>query len=277
MSGGLKYSVLMSVYDGEKPEFLRESIQSMLNQTVATDDFVLICDGALRDDLNKVINEMQKKMAQKMRVFRLPENRGLGSALKFGVEKCKNELIARMDSDDLSVKDRIENQLAVFDKMDVDVVGSNVVEYDEQMQKKCGVRSVPEANVDIVKYAKRRNPMNHVTVCFRKSAVLAVGNYEQMQYFEDYYLWARMIKNGFKFYNIQKSLVKVRGGSSMIKRRGGVKYIIATARFQNALRRSGVISCFDEIMNIIVRSAVSLCPRTLRSVFYAKMLRSNDA
>ena len=271
-----KYSILMSVYAKEKPDFLRESMQSMYNQTVPTDDFVLICDGPLNEGLDAVIEEMQEKFGKRLRVFRFPENRGLGLALRFGVEKCKNELIARMDSDDISVRDRAEKQLEIFEKIDVDVVGSNITEYDEAMENVSGIRKVLKNNEDIIKFAKYRNPMNHVSVFFKKDSVLKAGNYKDMPGFEDYYLWVRMIHNGSTFYNIQDSLVKVRGGMDMARRRGGRKYVKFLISFEKELLKLKFISKLEFIKNVSMRTVVSSLPASARTTIYKRALRGSE-
>lgn len=268
-----KYSVLMSVYAKEKPEFLRKSMMSMYNQTVPTDDFVLVCDGPLNKKLDKVIGDMQKKFGERLRVFRLEENQGLGLALKFGVKKCKNELVARMDSDDVSNKNRIKKELKVFDKMDVDVVGSNIVEYDEKMKTKLGKRIVPEQHDDIVRMLKKRNPMNHMTVIFKKSKVVAAGGYKEMMFFEDYYLWARMINRGCVFYNLQDSLVSVRGDDRMHARRGSLRYVACIKSFEYELKAMNMINTVQYGFNLVGRSAVALMPNKMRDVVYSKVLR----
>ena len=268
-----KYSVLMSVYAKENPKFLRKSMMSMYNQTVPTDDFVLICDGPLNEKLDKVIDEMQEKFGEKLRVFRLNENQGLGLALKFGMKKCKNELIARMDSDDVSDKNRIKKELKIFDKMDVDVVGSNVVEFDEKMKTKFGERIVPEEHDDIARMLKKRNPMNHVTVVFKKSKVVAAGGYKEMLFFEDYYLWARMIDRGCVFYNVQDNLVSVRGAAGMLARRGSLEYVACIRSFEHELKAMDMINTLQYGVNLLGRSAVALMPNKMRDVVYSKALR----
>ena len=267
------YSVLMSVYKKEKPEFLRESMQSMYDQTVPTNDFVLICDGPLTKELDEVIIEMQKKFGKRLRVIRLDKNHGLGYALSVGVKECKNELIARMDSDDVSVKNRIGKQLVALEDEDTDVVGGNIAEYDEEMKNNTGKRIVPEYHEDIVRRMKKRNAMNHVTVLYKKSAVIDAGNYIDMPGFEDYYLWVRMIKNGRKFYNIQHNLVKVRCGSEMIDRRGGLSYFKNVKRFEGAMLNIGFIGRGNYCMNVSGRFFVSIIPNSVRTIIYRKLLR----
>lgn len=267
------YSVLMSVYQKEKPEFLRQSMQSIYDQTIPTDDFVLVCDGPLTDELDSVIEEMQEKFGERLRVIRQANNRGLGYSLNSGITECKNELIARMDSDDISTSDRIEKQLKVFSEKNVDIVGSSIIEYDERMEKIFGKRAVPENDREIKKYAKKRNPMNHVSVIFKKSSVLEAGNYENILGFEDYYLWIKMMKKNCNFYNMQESLVKVRGGESMTGRRGGMRYIKNMLEFEKEIYGKQFISWMDYVSNVTIRVLASLAPNNIRAFFYCKVLR----
>lgn len=271
-----QYSVLMSVYRKENPDFLRESMESIYNQTVPTNDFVLVCDGLLTKELDAVIDEMKEKFGKRLNVIREKDNHGLGYSLNIGVKKCKNELIARMDSDDVAVPDRIEKQLGKLKSNDFDVIGSNIAEYDENMKKCLSLRCVPERDKDIKKYARRRNPMNHMSVCFRKSKVLESGNYMDMNGFEDYYLWARMIQRGDKFYNIQENLIRARGDSSMLKRRGGRKYFSQMKEFERTLKKMKFISAGQYYQNVAIRSIFSLVPSWTRNRLYRKVLRRSD-
>lgn len=114
------YSVLMSVYHGEKAEYLRLSANSILSQTVPTNDFVLMCDGPLTEELDAVIEDLLREHSDVLHVIRLEENRGLGDALNAGIQYCKNELIARMDSDDIDQK--------VIDNVKPDVIFVEITE-----------------------------------------------------------------------------------------------------------------------------------------------------
>lgn len=270
------YSVLMSVYAKEKPGFLRESMMGIYEQTVPTNDFVLVCDGPLNDALDEVVEDMQAKFGEVLRVVRLSKNHGLGYALNVGVTECKNELIARMDSDDVAVKDRCEKELKIFEEKDVDVVGSIVDEYNSDLKKCLSRKNVPENDAEIKKMLKKRNPMNHMTVMFKKDKVLEAGNYQEMAFFEDYYLWARMVKNGCKFYNVQESLVNVRGGAKMAERRGGIKYVKNIVRFQKILWKNRVTSAPRMFINVTERATVALMPNSMREVVYVKMLRGGS-
>ena len=100
------YSVLMAVYSKEQPEHLRQAMESIYNQTVPTNNFVLVCDGPLTGELDAAISDMQERFGASLEIVRLANNGGLGNALNEGIKHCKNELIARMDSDDIAYPDR---------------------------------------------------------------------------------------------------------------------------------------------------------------------------
>ena len=268
-----KFSVLMSVYYKEKPEYLKKALESVFNQTILPNEVVLVEDGILTKDLDKVIDQFNKKYSKILKVVKFKDNRGLGMALHDGINKCSNEIIFRMDTDDICNKKRFEEQIKIFEKYNVDVVGSNIIEYDEKMKSKISERNLPENNNLIIKMAKKRNPINHMSVAYKKTAVLDSGNYQDMLYFEDYYLWIRMMKKGYTFYNVQKHLVKVRGGNEMIKRRGGKKYIKPILNFQKCIYKLGFINFFEYLKNITIRIIGSLVPNNMRFFLYKKVLR----
>lgn len=270
---GISFSVLISVYKKEKPEFFDEALDSVYTQTMPPSEVMICEDGKLSRELEVIIEKYKKRFPKQTRIIKNPRNRGLGRSLHDGVIGCSNEIIFRMDSDDISRADRFERQLNVMQKTGVDVVGSNITEFDEKMEKHFGVREVPEKDGEIKRYAKSRNPMNHMTVCFKKSKVLEAGNYLDMPCFEDYYLWVRMMNSGCSFYNIQESLVNVRGGDSMLKRRGGKAYTRKMIAFEKELKRVGFISFGNYYKNVIVRFTSSLVPVSLRSWLYSSMLR----
>jgi glycosyltransferase involved in cell wall biosynthesis len=263
----------MSVYYKEKPEYLRASIDSILNQTVPTNDFVLVCDGPIGNSLEDVIDECQRTAPGLFNIYRLSKNMGLAKALNHGIIQCKNEVIARMDSDDIAAPNRMEMQLKVMEEQGLDLIGSNVIEFNGDVSNTGGIRQVPETQEEIMSFVKNRTPFNHPTVVYKKSAVVEAGLYEDYRYFEDYHLWATMLKNGAKGYNVQENLVFMRGGEAMYKRRGGLRYIGSIFRFQNSLRKMGYIGMGKFLFNGLSRSLVSLCPTGLRKFLYEKVLR----
>ena len=204
----LSYSVLMSVYYKEKPEYLQQAIESIQNQTYPTDDFVLVCDGPLTSELNTIIKEKQDEMGNILNVIHIEKNSGLGKALNEGIKHCKNELVARMDSDDIAYPERCERQIAIFKSQPKISICSGIVEEFSSVPTIIEARRVPpETNTEIVQFAKKRNPFNHPCVMYKKSAVEAVGSYQDFYLLEDYYLWLRMLMAGYQGYNIQKPLL----------------------------------------------------------------------
>ena len=162
------YSVLMSVYHKEKPEYFRAAIESILNQTVKTNDFVIVCDGPLNEGLDNVITEVVTANPGLFNIYRMTENKGLAIALNNGILQCKNQIIARMDSDDISRNDRMEKQLKAMKEHNADIVSSNLIEFDGDVSNTTLTRQVPESHKDIVAFAKKRTPFNHPAVMYRK-------------------------------------------------------------------------------------------------------------
>jgi glycosyltransferase involved in cell wall biosynthesis len=268
-------SILMSVYIKEKPEYLRTSLKSAINQTVRVKEIVLVLDGPITDQLQSVIEECQKECSDLIKLIPLKENVGLGKALAIGVEKCKYDLVARMDTDDIMIPTRIEKQIAEFtSELDLTIVGSNIDEFYDSPESIVGRRVVPEMNEEICNFSKKRNPFNHMTVMFKKSAVLDVGNYQPMMGFEDYYLWVRLLKAGYKGKNIQESLVFARTGEDMYARRGGKKYFLNGLKGRKAIYQAGLGSMSDYLISCSAHVVVSLLPNSLRGKLYEKKLRN---
>ena len=267
------YSVLMAVYGKEKPEFFRQSIESMLAQTLPFSDFVLVCDGALSHELNEVISWAQEEMGEKLQIIRLKENKGLGKALRTGVPRCRCSVIARMDSDDISRPDRCERQFRIIERDGYDLVSGTLQEFVREPGDMDRLRVLPRTSEEILQYAKKRNPFNHPCVMFRKESVLRVGSYQDFPGFEDYYLWARMLLLGVEARNLPDTLLYMRAGTGMYKRRGGWKYVKSMLHFRLFLWKSGLSSFLDFVVCAGGQMMICLIPNRLRELFYKKFLR----
>ena len=268
-----EYSVLMSVYHKERPEYLKQAIESIQVQSLSTNDFVLVCDGPLNDELDAVIQTKQLEMGENLNVVRLAKNGGLGNALNEGIKHCKNELVARMDSDDIAYPDRCEKQIAVFNTHSEVSICSGIVEEFTTDPNTVDTKRVPETNAEIVEFAKKRNPFNHPCVMYKKSAVEAVGSYQDFYLLEDYYLWLRMLLAGYQGYNIQEPLLHMRAGSDMYLRRAGWKYAKTQARLFKFMKQQGFIGEGQYIKSCVIRSGSSLAPNWLRKFMFEKVLR----
>ena len=270
------YSVLMSVYYKENPEWFRESIESMMNQTVRTNDFVIVKDGKLTNELDEVISEYCKKYPDIFNIVELEKNMGLGIALATGILKCKNELVARMDSDDYSVPDRCEKQLKKFNEDEsLDIIGSSIAEFIDDINNVKAYRILPEKHEEILKYAKRRNPFGHPSVMFKKSKLLEAGNYRSYYLVEDYDMWIRMIENGCTCYNFKDILVYMRISDDFYKRRGGSKYLKSMLKFKKEQYKKGFFSRKDYLISSGAHIFMCIIPNRCRNILYKKFLRKD--
>jgi glycosyltransferase involved in cell wall biosynthesis len=277
---GKAYSVLMSVYGKENSVWFKKAAESMLNQTAPPDEFVLICDGPLTEELETAVEELDRSYPGMFQILRLKENVGLGEALRQGILLCRNELVARMDSDDIACPDRCRQQLELFQKIpELAFSSGTIAEFFDERDLESSetaalrLRMLPQSHEEIVSYAKKRNPMNHMAVMLKKSAVLQAGNYQSAEGLEDYDLWSRMLQLGFRAGNLKETLVWARIGNGMEQRRGGVKYAGRMARFQTLLLKRGFLSLPQYIVNCCIRIPVSLLPGRIRAAVYGVCLR----
>ena len=272
-----KFSVLMSVYKGEKTEFFQEAMESVLNQTVVPDEIVLIRDGIVYDELQAAIDYYVDEYSNLVTYIPLEANRGLGNALNAGVLAARNELIARMDTDDICVPDRFEKQLSYMNNhSDISVCGGQICEFVDSKDQVAGIRKVPEDNAAINSFIRSRNPFNHMTVMFRKSDVLKAGNYLDMHYVEDYYLWCRMLINGCQFGNLGNVLVYARIGKDMYRRRGGYKYFCSWKQLEKFKKDNGIINWGRYMRTLTMRFIVQvLTPNFLRGMIMKRFARKS--
>lgn len=218
--GMQKYSVLMSVYVKDKPEYLKLAINSMLNQTVPPDQFVIVIDGPVPENLMNIINEKKRENKGLFTVIPLKENGGLGNALNEGIRLCRNELVARMDSDDISLPKRCEKELECFEKnSELVICGCNIDEFYENTENIRISRVVPETYEAIKHFMRRRQPFNHPTVMYKKSKVIESGGYVSLPRKEDFDLFSRMLSKGYYALNIAESLYLYRADEDNYTRR----------------------------------------------------------
>ncbi|MGI2294933.1 glycosyltransferase [Paenibacillus sp. GXUN7292] len=271
----MDFSVLMSVYIKESPKFLEQSLESLLiNQTLLPTDIVLVKDGPLTDGLESVIAKYKLQFPDRLNVIGLAENQGLGKALNIGLAYCNCELVARMDSDDISAEHRFETQIKLFEQnKSLDIVGGNIIEFYDTPLSPISERKVPLKMQDIIKMMKRRNPMNHVSVMFKKSAVINAGGYQHLPYLEDYYLWIRMVESNCLMANIDDTLVYVRTGAAMYKRRGNKEYIRGWYTLQKKMKEMGNVNSINVVYNMATIIGFIYMPAGIKELAYKRLLR----
>jgi glycosyltransferase involved in cell wall biosynthesis len=269
------FSVLLSVYHRENPAFLRKSLESIVDQTRKPEKIVLVKDGKLTTALEDVIESFRKQHETLFRVVGYEVNKGLGEALNYGMKFIDTPFVARMDADDIAIPTRFEEQMNFLDAHpEIDIVGSLISEFNVDPDLVIRTREVPEAHENIKEKARLTNPMNHMTVVFKKNNVLSLGGYAASAlYFEDYDLWVRMLSNGMKFHNLQKKLVLVRVGNDMVGKRHGWKY--STYEFNHFKRMYAYkfISTFEFGRALALRLPLRLLPKQVLVMFYNFILR----
>ena len=265
------FSVLMPLYYKDNPKWFKQAIDSVLSNTIKPDQIVLVVDGPIPNELEQLLNKYKTCLD----ILRLEKNSGLGIALQQGLLRCKYKLVARMDSDDISLPNRFELQLKEFEKNpNLTIVGGYIREFDSQTGKKISVRKVPLDDEKIKKYIKTRSPFNHPTVMFKKGDVLKAGNYQTFYQMEDYYLWVRLVKANYQMKNIPEVLLEFRTDSEMFARRGGYKYFRSNKDLLKQMLKMKIINYPYYLFNVTIRViAQVLMPNTIRTIFYKRILR----
>lgn len=271
----MKTSILMSVYCKEKAAYFEQSLVSILiEQTIKPDEFVLVCDGPLNEELNSIIAKFEKLFPSILKVFRTEQNQGLGKALNFGLEKCTNEIVIRADSDDICASNRIEIQAQFLeDNPDITVVSSYIDEFDNDVTKPIAIKTLPLNHDELVLYAKFRNPLNHMAVAFRKSHIVNIGSYHHLPYVEDYELWARVIASNYRIANIDKVLVHARVGNGMTKRRGNKQCIKSWRILNQFMFSNNMITKREFRRNMLSIRVFVHMPNFIRKLLYKIVLR----
>ena len=272
-----KYSVLMSLYKKEKPEYLCLALDSMINQTVQPDEIVLVEDGPLTPELYAVVNEYKTNYQVLLHIVINENNLGLGLALNVGLKECRNDLIARMDTDDISKSYRCERQLKKFEENpDLSIVGSHIDEFVGNTANVISVRKVPVSTEEIYEFAKKRSAFNHPAVMYRKSKVLEQGGYADLKRNQDVDLFGRMIYAGCKAENIDESLLWFRSSDELARRRKSWEntwsYIATIKNFW----KMGYSSFWDYVMVAVAQTGMYLLPVKIQNLIYKNLLREKD-
>ncbi|MEZ6874392.1 glycosyltransferase [Enterobacter sp. KBR-315C3_2022] len=267
----MKFSVLLSLYNKEKPSFLSECLDSIANNTLLPEQIVIVYDGPIGSDLEAVVNDFSKRLP--IDIVPLSNNVGLGSALNHGLKFCNYETILRMDTDDVCTQERFSKQINYLKlHPNIGLLGGAIREFDENMSIPGGIRFSNSDHGEIKDYAKKRNPFNHMAVAFNKTAVERVGGYQHHHLMEDYNLWLRMIASGVETHNLKEVLVNVRAGNSMLIRRKGLKYIRSEVKLAKLKYDLKIDGFFGTLSCAFIRIIPRLMPVFLLNSIY-KILR----
>ena len=271
----LSFSVLISIYHKENPVWFREALDCVFAQTVQPSEIVLVEDGALPPEVYAVIDGYKRKYP----IFNIVKNEtnlGLGLALSNGVIATKNDIIARMDTDDIAMPDRLEKEEAYMEAHpEVDVVGGAIREFNDEGTID-RVKNMPKTQEEILEYVKVRNPLNHMTVMYRKDSILKAGNYKHFPFLEDYSLWSRMLSQGYQFRNMEDILVRARTSMELVKRRSGWDYYKDFQKLRKQQHELGITNTFEYIKAQVGTFVVLMMPGWMKEYSYKRFLRKSE-
>ena len=261
------FTLLLSVYDGDRPDYLRQAFRSAVDeQTLRPAQVVIVRDGPVRGELTRCLNELCTACPVLVTPVPLERNRGLGPALDAGLAASTYDVVARMDADDIAMPHRFEVQIPLI--AEADIVGAGLLEFVDDTGNIVGQRVPLTDPEQIVRYARMHDPFNHPTVVYRKQAVLAAGGYGDLPLMEDYALFARMLQHGARPVNVAEPLVYYRVGATSFKRRGGTDLLRSELRLQREFRRQGFTSSAEYVRNVMVRGGYRLIPWRARRAVY---------
>lgn len=268
------FSVLMSLYAKELPENLEMALQSLADQTISATEIIIVLDGPITEELNAVLEKWVNYLP--LITVPLEKNVGLGTALNSGLKHCNYDIVARMDTDDICVRERFEKQISFLRlNENVSLVGGAIAEFNCQIYDLHQYRFSAKNHSEILKYARYRNPFNHMTVVFRKSVVEKVGGYIHHHSMEDYNLWLRVLSHGYETYNIPEVMVWARTGNGMISRRRDLNYIKSELKLARLKYYLKLDSYFHSWFVCVLRVLPRLLPVSRLTGVYSLLRKKN--
>jgi glycosyltransferase involved in cell wall biosynthesis len=265
------FSVLMAVYGEDDPRMFAKALASVFDNDLQPDQSVLVVDGPIPVELDKQVKAAGNKYA--VEIIRLAKNEGLATALNAGLARVRTEWVVRADADDYNLPQRFSRMAELIrSDPELDLAGSAILELERDGMP-VALREMPSQHDDILRFMKRRNPFNHMTIACRRSLVECCGGYPDLYRQQDYALWAKMVKAGARCANIPEALVHATAGKDMYRRRGGLRYVLAERDIQNLMVRLGMKSRLQGLLDGAARSSVFIAPVFLRRLIYKTLLR----
>lgn len=271
-----KYSVVMAVYKNDDVEWFKQAVDSILNQTSKSNDIIIVRDGKVPENLE---NELvaYENLRNEVKIVRLEENVGAGQARNEGVLRAANGYVAVMDADDISHPNRFKLQLAEFDRNpELALVGGQISEFEDSQDNIVSYRKVPTGYADIMKFARYRSPINHVTIMFNKSIFLKVGGYPRMNRAEDYYMVSSLLAGGYLVGNLKEIIVNCRVSSENIRRRKTWNNVRENIISRWKIYQLGTTSFINFIVSSIAQIMLFIIPVPLLRTLFNVALRSKN-
>lgn len=273
----MKFSVLMPVYIKESPEFLTQSLESILvKQSILPNEVIIIEDGPITSEIRCVLDYYCKLFPGLVQCYQLEKNMGMGYAMNFGLNKCQYDWVFRMDSDDISRPDRFKTQIQIIQQNKYDVIGSSINEFNQNIGDINQVRILPKNHTEIIRTMKYRNPINHMTVAFNRKKAIDAGGYWNKRALEDYNLWYEMSKTNSIFFNIEEVLVDARIGNSMLNRRTGYNYFLFEFDLLKKFKHDRFINNVQFYIICFMKLITRIVPVFLLEKIYKTFLRDKN-
>lgn len=271
----MNFSILMSVYSGEKLVYLQDAFKSIwYNQTMKPSEIVIVVDGPIGTEITDSISYWKNRLGSTLKIIPISYNVGLGRALNEGLKHCTNEWVFRMDTDDICTPDRFEKQIKfISENPDIVLFSSQIIEFDKDIKDATTLRQVPICHDDIVKFSNKRSPFNHMTVAYKKSVIDGLGGYQHHPYMEDYNLWLRVIGAGHKVGNHPDVLLYARVGNGMHTRRKGFEYIKSEKQLLDLKKSLSLQNPIQANLLFVLRSLFRLLPSSTLAKVYNSFLR----
>ncbi len=272
-----KISVVMSVYKNDNVSFFEDAIDSLLEQSYLPSEIIVVVDGAVSIEIENLLRQYETN--EIFKIIRLQQNKGLANALNIGICQASYEFVARMDSDDICFKNRFEKQIEFIVKENLDIVGSQIIEFGNDINDIVSIRKVPLEHNEMVNFMKLRSPFSHPTILFRKEVYSVLNGYDVQIFPEDYDFFVRAYLEGFKFGNVNDSLLWFRLGadrSKAIKRRWGLDYAKNEMKLYRKFLNLGFFSYSEFFKVVCFKIPLRVLPFSLYKLIYFKVLRNNN-
>lgn len=276
----VSFSALLSVYKNDATGMLDECLQSLNNQTWPLEEVIVVQEGEVSAELTACLEKWSQLFGERFSWYKLPYQNGpmgygLPKCLNYGIEHAKSDYIMRLDTDDISLPTRVEEQKKfAAANPDIKLFGCVIQEFDEAMTVIGKKRDVPYEHAAILRRAKYRSPFNGQTVVFDKAVALRLGGYPNIPSNEDYCFWAAFIMNGYKTANMNKVLVNVRAGQELIFRRSSKRYRQGEAESLKYLHSIGFLNTWMYLFHRTSKRVVRSLPDNFITFIYNRFLRS---
>jgi glycosyltransferase involved in cell wall biosynthesis len=271
-----KFSVVIPVHFAINELQLKESFDSVaINQLLLPSELIIVVDGTIQPSRLEFINLYASQLSMPLKLFFTgPSPKGPGYTRNLGVQNAIFEMVAFMDSDDVSLPDRFLKQIPLLNESCYDLIGGQIEELDETLTKSISIRSVPLNNQDIYNEFKIRNPINNVTVVIKRDIFLELGGYPELFFGEDYVLWLKMAERNCKMINIDSVLVKVRTGEGFLSRRFGSDYFKKNLQLSYYLMKFKTVGLRYSLLRMLKFIFLYTLPKNLQYFFVKKFTRN---